>query len=215
MSAARRTRKCSNWSAHIQRAALRFANKLFSALAKNRHALAFEVLDALRLTRPAMLTNEALTDCFLRSQLCGERLVTTMRHFDFHGNLAVAVELCASVPALAEQTFADIYDAMKEATRGRELMQRFVHGSCASATAAALVDEDWWRDLLSRSRQLQLMAFEKSVADEDILRLVCSEMLDRVCRDLRAERPPSQQAPFQVVVSLDSTAESADLLKQW
>ncbi|KAI6229085.1 Neuroblastoma-amplified sequence [Aphelenchoides fujianensis] len=184
-------------------------------LVREQSARSFDVLNALKAARPELLTADTLTQCFLGFELNGEALIAAMREFGVQQELVVVVELCSQLPRLKDHTFADFHAATADPQKARALIREFVSGSCAAVKKPPPTDE-WWRELLARARQLRRSAFEAAVGDEEVLRFVCGEMLESVCRHSSDDLPASRQAPFHLVVDLSGTAASAKipLLKQ-
>ncbi|KAI6224867.1 Neuroblastoma-amplified sequence [Aphelenchoides besseyi] len=173
----------------------------------------FDVLNELKALRPELLTSETLIDCFLGFELTGQPLIDAMKQFDLDQKLIEVVELCSTIPKLKDRTFADFHSASLDAKKARDLVGKFVRGSCEQTKKQT---DEWWRNLLAQSRQLRRSQFEKLISDEELLRLICSEMLESVCYQQKSDLPAARQAPFHLVVDLSGTAESAkvSLLKQ-
>jgi hypothetical protein len=170
----------------------------------------FEVLYRLKEVRPEILTPDNLIKCFISSEVVGEKLTEAMRKLGLSSGLITVVQFCSEVKDTP--TFSEIHSAMNDSAKAIRIVEQFIHGKCAQPIK--IRTEEWWQDLLDKSRELRISAFEKVVSDEQLLRLICCEMLSAVCRDLNSEISPSRQAPFNLVVDLSGSSTSKDLLKQ-
>lgn len=127
-----------------------------------------------------------MVQCFLASKVVGEDLTKAMRELGLPSGLVMVVEFCAQVKSDEIPTFSEIHSAINDSNKATQLIQRFVHGNCVLPIKSR--SDEWWRDLLSKTRQLRHSAFEQVVTDEQILRFICQEMIISVSRELKPGR---------------------------
>lgn len=108
---------------------------------------------ALKKIRPNYLTTENLVQCFICSEVVGDELTKAMRELGVPGGLVTVVEFCAQVKSVDSPTFAEIHSAISDSNKATKLISQFVHGNCVLPNVNRT--DEWWRDLLAKSRQLR------------------------------------------------------------
>lgn len=115
----------------------------------------FQILYELKKIRPSLLNAENLVQCFICSEVVGDELTRAMRSLGVPSGLVTVVEFCTHIKPEETPTFAEIHSAINDSNKATKLIRQFIHGMAIASLGENKNDDEWWRDLLAKSRQLR------------------------------------------------------------